>query len=82
MIRTRALCLKMIALGLSLSVVAQGQEGKVARQSKALDGNWKELASAEILKGRCWTVPVLASGLLYARKAPGDLVCVDPRGKK
>lgn len=40
---------------------------------------WKELASASILTGRCWTVPTLAHGLIYARNAAGDLVCVDLR---
>ncbi|MFC1760632.1 PQQ-binding-like beta-propeller repeat protein [Planctomycetota bacterium] len=46
------------------------------------DGNpkgFKELASASVIKGRCWTVPVLANGLIYARNAVGDLVCVDLR---
>lgn len=39
----------------------------------------KELASAQILSGRCWTVPVLSNGLIYARNAAGDFVCVDVR---
>ena len=39
----------------------------------------KELASAQILSGRCWTVPVLANGLIYARNAEGTLVCADVR---
>ena len=34
---------------------------------------------ASVLKGRCWTVPVLAHGRIYARNAAGDLVCVDAR---
>ncbi len=38
-----------------------------------------ELARAPILNGRCWTVPVLAGGRLFARNAQGDLVCVDLR---
>lgn len=35
-----------------------------------------EIASAEILEGRCWTVPVLLNGRVYARNAKGRLVCV------
>jgi outer membrane protein assembly factor BamB len=35
--------------------------------------------SVQILKGRCWTVPVLANGIVYARNAAGDVVAVDLR---
>ena len=37
------------------------------------------LATARILEGRSWTTPVLANGLLYARNATGDMVCLDLR---
>ncbi len=37
----------------------------------------KPLAQAQILTGKCWTVPVLANGRIYARNAVGDMVCVD-----
>jgi outer membrane protein assembly factor BamB len=43
---------------------------------------FKELASAQVLQGKCWTVPVLANGRIYARNAAGDLVCVDVRSGK
>ena len=33
-------------------------------------------SSGKILDGKCWTVPVLAHGKLYARNASGTLVCV------
>lgn len=36
-------------------------------------------ARAQILSGKCWTVPTLAKGLLYARNWKGDVVCVDLR---
>jgi outer membrane protein assembly factor BamB len=39
------------------------------------------VSSAPILKGRCWTMPVLSNGLIYARNAKGDLVCIDVRRK-
>jgi outer membrane protein assembly factor BamB len=48
----------------------------------AVPTGYKELASAQILKGKCWTVPVLAAGRIYARNAMGDLVCVDVSGVK
>ena len=35
--------------------------------------------SARILQGRCWSAPVLANGLLYARNAQGEAVCLDLR---
>ncbi len=35
-----------------------------------------ELARTRILTGRCWTVPVLLEGHVYARNAAGDLVSV------
>jgi outer membrane protein assembly factor BamB len=49
---------------------------------EAVPTGYKELASAQILEGKCWTVPVLANGRIYARNAMGDLVCVDVSGVK
>lgn len=43
---------------------------------------YKPLTRAKVLAGKCWTVPVLANGLLYCRNADGDLVCLDLRAKK
>lgn len=40
---------------------------------------FKPRATTQVLGGKCWTPPVLANGLLYARNARGDLVCVDLR---
>jgi len=42
--------------------------------------SFKEISSAQILTGKCWTTPVLANGRIYARNAVGDLVCVDVAG--
>ena len=39
----------------------------------------KELARTKILDGKCWTVPVLSGGRVYARNSDGDVVCVDLR---
>ena len=35
------------------------------------------VSRAQVLGGKCWTVPVLANGRVYCRNAKGDLVCVD-----
>ena len=42
---------------------------------------YRPLTHAQILTGRCWTTPVLSRGLLYARNAAGDVVCLDARTK-
>jgi outer membrane protein assembly factor BamB len=34
-------------------------------------------ARAQVLDGKCWTVPVLSNQSIYCRSAAGDLVCVD-----
>ncbi len=39
------------------------------------------IAEAGILTGRCWTVPVLANGRIYARNSFGELVCLDVKPK-
>lgn len=38
---------------------------------------YTERARAQVIGGKCWTVPVLANGRIYSRNAVGDLVCVD-----
>ncbi len=38
---------------------------------------FKALARAQILEGKCWTNPALNAGRLYARNAPGTLVCLE-----
>ena len=40
---------------------------------------FKELARAQVLGGRCWTVPVLSNGRIFCRNAKGDLVCLNVR---
>lgn len=39
-------------------------------------------ARAQVLRGTCWTVPVLANGRIYARNSAGRVVCVDVRSKR
>jgi len=42
---------------------------------------YEEIGRAAVLSGKCWTVPVLAGGRIYARNAAGDVVCVNVKGK-
>lgn len=44
---------------------------------EASPAGYRELCRNRILTGRCWTVPVLANGKIYARNAAGRLVCVE-----
>jgi outer membrane protein assembly factor BamB len=44
---------------------------------QATPQRYVELASAQVLQGRCWTHPVLANGLVYCRSHEGRLVCLD-----
>jgi outer membrane protein assembly factor BamB len=44
--------------------------------AEASPTGFKPLARAQVLGGLCWTPPTLANGLLYARNAQGDLVCL------
>ena len=42
---------------------------------------FKPTARAQVLGGKCWTVPVLANGLIWCRNSRGDVVCVDARAQ-
>jgi outer membrane protein assembly factor BamB len=57
-------------------LIILSERGKLVIASASPD-QYTELASAQILTGKCWTVPVLSNGRLYARNADGNLVCVD-----
>lgn len=46
---------------------------------EATSNGYQELSKVRVLEGPCWTVPVLAGHRIYARNAPGELVCVDVR---
>ncbi|UCG46839.1 MAG: PQQ-binding-like beta-propeller repeat protein [Phycisphaerales bacterium] len=67
----------MIADG---KLIILSERGKLVIARAWPDG-FEELASAQVLSGKCWTVPVLANGRIYARNANGQLVCVDVSGK-
>jgi outer membrane protein assembly factor BamB len=42
---------------------------------------FKPIARAQVLKGKCWTTPLLSNGHIYCRNAVGDMVCLDVSGK-
>ena len=44
---------------------------------KASPEGFKPTTRAQVLSGRCWTVPVVSHGRLYCRNAAGDVVCVE-----
>ncbi len=57
-----------------------GDTGELVVAQAAADA-FKLLARAQVLGGKCWTVPTLSHGRIYVRNAKGDLVCVDVSGK-
>lgn len=59
-------------------LIILAERGKLVIAEASPDG-FKQLSDAQILQGKCWTVPVLANDRIYARNAVGDLVCVDVR---
>jgi outer membrane protein assembly factor BamB len=42
---------------------------------------FKPISRAQVLTGKCWTMPVLSNGHIYCRNAVGDVVCLDVSGK-
>jgi len=66
----------MIADG---KLVILSEKGELVIADASPEG-FKELARAKVLKGTCWTVPVLSGGRIYCRSHEGDLVCIDVRG--
>ena len=66
----------LIAADGKLLVLTERGELVVAR---AAGDRFTELARAKVMDGTCWTHPVLANGLLYARSQEGTLVCLDLR---
>lgn len=57
-----------------LIVLSQSGELCLVEASPA---GYKELGRGRILPAKCWTVPVLANGKIYARNAAGTVVCVE-----
>ena len=62
-------------------LIILSDKGKLAI-AEASPTEFKQLAEAQVLSGKCWTSPVLANGRIYARNNPdGRLVCLDVSGK-
>ena len=64
----------LMAAGGKLIIMSERGELIVARASPA---RFEMLARARVLRGTCWTMPVLAGGRIYCRSARGMLVCLD-----
>ena len=47
--------------------------------ARATPRAFEPLARAQVLEGKCWTVPVLANGRLLVRNVAGTLKCLDLR---
>jgi len=43
-------------------------------------GAYKEVARAHVLEGKCWTMPIVANGRIYARSTK-EAVCIDVSGR-
>jgi outer membrane protein assembly factor BamB len=61
-------------------LIILSEAGKLVIAGASPD-KFEELASAQVLQGKCWTVPVLANGRIYCRNSKGDVVAVDVRRK-
>ena len=57
-------------------LIALSEDGELCIV-EASPAGYRELGKGRILTGKCWTVPVLANGKIYARNALGHLVCVE-----
>jgi outer membrane protein assembly factor BamB len=65
----------MIAGG---KLIILDEKGELVIADAVPDG-YHERARARILAGRCWAMPVLANGRIFARNNKGDMVCLDVR---
>ena len=59
-------------------LIVLGDRGELMVAPASPEG-FKPAARAQVLRGTCWTVPVLANGLIWCRNSRGDVVCVDVR---
>lgn len=64
------------AAGNQLIVISDKGELMVA---PATSKGFTPSARANVLDGKCWTVPVISDGLIYLRNSRGRLICVDVR---
>jgi outer membrane protein assembly factor BamB len=57
-------------------IIALSDKGELFTAA-ASPQSFTPISRAQVLGGRCWTVPVLANGRIYCRNARGDLLCLD-----
>jgi len=60
-------------------LIVLGDRGELV-VAPASPAEFKPMARAQVLGGKCWTVPVLSHGMIYCRNARGDLVALDVGG--
>ncbi len=68
----------MIVAGGNLIVLTERGELVLIKADPA---SYQEIGRAQVLRGTCWTHPVVANGRLYCRSHEGELVCLDVRKK-
>ncbi|HEY9170822.1 MAG TPA: PQQ-binding-like beta-propeller repeat protein [Verrucomicrobiae bacterium] len=61
-------------------LIGLGERGELLI-AEATPTEFKPLARAQVIGGKCWTAPVLSNGRIYCRNAAGDVVCLDVSGK-
>jgi len=69
-------------LGMGALIAADGkliilsEKGKLVIANASPDG-YKELSSCAVFKStsKCWTIPAICDGFIYARSPTGDLIC-------
>jgi outer membrane protein assembly factor BamB len=59
-------------------LIVLGEGGRLAI-AEATPSGYQEIAAAQVVDGRCWTMPVLANGLIHVRNSDGHLAVVDVR---
>ncbi len=59
-------------------LIALSERGELMVAPASPEG-FRPTGRAQVLGGKCWTVPVLANGRIYCRNDAGDVVCLDVR---
>jgi outer membrane protein assembly factor BamB len=61
-------------------IIGLGEHGELL-VADATPAGFKPISRAQVLGGKCWTMPALANGRIYCRNAKGDLLCLDVTGQ-
>lgn len=59
-------------------LIVLGDEGELVI-ARANPEKFVALSRQQVLRGTCWTMPVLSGGRIYCRNELGDIVCLDVR---